>query len=107
MSPEGFIFLKAFSSEFSYIKVWFADENSKLLEVEDKINTTLVIGWLKCNILTMTCYSVESRDQLFVKSYGFLPFENKMSKNIGKNIRKNLSGKYRYVSCFSETSWSC
>ena len=44
MSPEGFIFLKAFSSEFSYIKVWFADENSKLLEVEDKINTTLVIG---------------------------------------------------------------
>ena len=30
-------------SEYSYIKVWFADQNSKPLEIEDTINITLVI----------------------------------------------------------------
>ena len=29
-------------------------------------------------------------DQLFVKSYGFLPFAKKMNKNICKNISKIL-----------------
>ena len=28
ISPENFIFLKPFDSEFSYIKVWFIDQNS-------------------------------------------------------------------------------
>ena len=44
MSPKNFIFLKTFNSEFSYIEVWFTDQNSKLLEIEDKINITLVIN---------------------------------------------------------------
>ena len=39
-----FIFLKTFNSKFSYIEVWFTDQNSKPLEIEDKINTTLVIN---------------------------------------------------------------
>ena len=42
----------------------------------------------------MTCYSVQSRDRIFVKGYGFLSFANNMGKNIGKNISKNLSSKY-------------
>ena len=32
----------------------------------------------------MTCYSVQPRDQMFVKDYNFLSF----AKNIGKNISK-------------------
>ena len=28
ISPENFIFLKTFDSEFSYIEVWFKDQNS-------------------------------------------------------------------------------
>ena len=44
ISPRNFIFLKAFDSEFSYIEVWFTDQNSRPLEVEDKINITLVIN---------------------------------------------------------------
>ena len=44
ISPKNFIFLKSFNSEFSYIEVWFTDQNSKLLEIEDKINITLVIN---------------------------------------------------------------
>ena len=42
----------------------------------------------------MTRYSVQRRDQIFVKGYGFLSFAENMSKNIGKNIRKSLSDKY-------------
>ena len=42
-SPKNFIFLKTFNSEFSYIEVWFTDQSSKPLEIEDKINITLVI----------------------------------------------------------------
>ena len=43
ISPKHFIFLKTFSSEFSYIEVWFTDQNPKPVEIEDKINITLVI----------------------------------------------------------------
>ena len=42
ISPTNFILLKTFSSEFAYIEVWFTDQTSKPLEIEDKINITLV-----------------------------------------------------------------
>ena len=42
----------------------------------------------------MTRYSVQPRDRIFVKGYGFLPFAKSMSKTIGENISKDLSGKY-------------
>ena len=32
ISPKTFIFLKTFDSEFSYIEVWFTDQNSKPLD---------------------------------------------------------------------------
>ena len=44
ISPENFIFLKTFDSEFSYIEAWFTDQNSNPQEIEDKINITLVIN---------------------------------------------------------------
>ena len=44
ISPKCFIFLKTFDSEFSYIDVWFTNQNSKPLEMEDKINIILVIN---------------------------------------------------------------
>ena len=44
ISPKEFIFLKTFDSEFLYIEVWFIDQNSKLLEIEIKMSTTLVIN---------------------------------------------------------------
>ena len=48
-----FIYLKTFNSEFSRIEVWFIDQNSKGLERK------------------MMHYSVQSRDRIFVKGYGF------------------------------------
>ena len=42
---KKFIFLKIVNSEFSYIEVWFTDQNSrKLVEIEDKVSITLVIN---------------------------------------------------------------
>ena len=43
ISPINFIPLKAFNSEFQTIEVWFTDQNSQQLEIEDRINFTLVI----------------------------------------------------------------
>ena len=44
ISPNNFIFLKTFNFEFLYVEVWFTDQNSKPLEIEDKINITLEIN---------------------------------------------------------------
>ena len=43
ISPINHIFLKTINSEFQEIKVWFTDQNSKPLEVEDKIKLALII----------------------------------------------------------------
>ena len=43
ISPTNHIFLKTFNSEYDEIKVWFTDQNSKQLEIEDRINLTMVI----------------------------------------------------------------
>ena len=43
ISPSNHIFLKTFNSEYDEIVVWFTDQNRKLLEIEDRINLTMVI----------------------------------------------------------------
>ena len=44
ISPENVLFFKTFDSEFYYVDVWFTDQNSSSLEIEDAINITLVIS---------------------------------------------------------------
>ena len=43
ISLKNHIFLTIFNSEFQEIRVWFTDQNSQPLEIEDKINLTLLI----------------------------------------------------------------
>ena len=43
ISPSNHIFLKTFNSEYEEIMVWFTDQNSKPLKIEDRINLTMVI----------------------------------------------------------------
>ena len=43
ISPTNHIFLKTFNSEYNEIEVWFTDQNSKALELKDRINLTMVI----------------------------------------------------------------
>ena len=41
---KNLISLKTFDSKFSYIEVWFTDQDYNRLEVEDKVNIKLVIN---------------------------------------------------------------
>ena len=41
--PTNNIFLKTFNSEYDGIKVWSTDQNSQPLEIEHRINLTMVI----------------------------------------------------------------
>ena len=43
ISPINHIFLKTFNSEYDEIIVWFTDQNSQPLEIEDRINLTMVV----------------------------------------------------------------
>ena len=43
ISPTSHIFLKTFNSEYNEIELWFTDQNSKPLEIEDRINLTMLI----------------------------------------------------------------
>ena len=46
ISPTNHIFLKTYNSEYRDIKLLFTDQNSKPLEIEDRINLTMVINLL-------------------------------------------------------------
>ena len=43
ISLTNFIFLKTFNSEFQEIEIWFTDQNTQPLEIENRTNLTLVI----------------------------------------------------------------
>ena len=45
ISPTNHIFLKTFNSEYDEIIVWFTDQNGQPLEIEDRINLTMVVKW--------------------------------------------------------------
>ena len=41
--PKNYVFLETFNSEYQDIEVWFTNQNSQPLEIEDKVNSNLVI----------------------------------------------------------------
>ena len=43
VSPTNHLFLKTFNLEYDEVKVWFTDQNSQALEIEDRIDLTMVI----------------------------------------------------------------
>ena len=42
--PHPLIMLKTVNTEFSFVEVWFADQDNRPLEIEDNINITTIIG---------------------------------------------------------------
>ena len=44
ISPRNVTILKNFDPKFLYTEVWFTDQCSKPIKIEDKINITLVIN---------------------------------------------------------------
>ena len=45
IAPHSFITLNTTNTKFLSIEVWFTDQNSKLLEIED-VSLPLIIGWV-------------------------------------------------------------
>ena len=60
--------MNTINNEFSYVEVWFTDQYSKALEIED-INYWIVIIKMR--------YSAKPKFRKYVKSYGFLSFARK------------------------------
>ena len=44
VSTETLIMLKTVNTEFSFIEIWFTDQDNKALEIEDSVNILLIIG---------------------------------------------------------------
>ena len=68
ISPTSHIFLKTSNSEYDEIIVWFTKQNNKPLDIEDRINLTMVVKNENCI-------------KICVKGYGVLSF----AKNMGKS----------------------
>ena len=43
ISPHTFTMMNTVNTEFSSVEVWFTDQASKALEIEDNVNLTLII----------------------------------------------------------------
>ena len=44
ITPNSLTMLKTTNAEFSFIEIWFTDQNDRLLEIEDDVNITLITG---------------------------------------------------------------
>ena len=44
ISPHSLTTMNTVNTEFSFVEVWFTDQVSKALEIEDNVNLTLIIG---------------------------------------------------------------
>ena len=44
ISPHTFTMMNTINTEFSSVQVWFTDQSSKALEIEDNVNLKLIIG---------------------------------------------------------------
>ena len=44
ISSHSLTMMNTVNTEFSFVVVWFTDQASKALEIEDNVNLTLIIG---------------------------------------------------------------
>ena len=44
ISPHSLTMMNTINVEFSFVEVWFTDQVSKALEIEDNVNLTIIIG---------------------------------------------------------------
>ena len=44
VSPETLIMLKTVNTEFSFIEIWFKDQDNRPLETEDSVTISLIVG---------------------------------------------------------------
>ena len=44
ISPHAFTMMNTVNIEFTYIEVWFTNQSSKALKIENNVNITLIVG---------------------------------------------------------------
>ena len=44
VSPETLIMLETVNTEFSFIEIWFTDQDNRPLKIEDSVNISLIIS---------------------------------------------------------------
>ena len=44
ISPHFLTMMNTVNTEFCFVQVWFTDQASKALEIEDNVNLALIIG---------------------------------------------------------------
>ena len=44
ITPHSPTMLKTINAEFSFIEIWFTDQNNRPLEIEDNVNITFIIA---------------------------------------------------------------
>ena len=44
ITPHLLTLLKTTNAEFSFIEIWFTDQNNNLLEIDDNVNIALITG---------------------------------------------------------------
>ena len=44
VSPHSLIMLKTVNTEFSFIEIWFTDQDNRPLEIEDSVNISLIVA---------------------------------------------------------------
>ena len=44
VEPESLTMLETINAEFSFIEIWFTDQNNRPREIKDHLNITLIIG---------------------------------------------------------------
>ena len=49
VSPNSLIMLKTVNTEFSFIEIWFMDQDNRPLEIEDSVNISLILCELFIN----------------------------------------------------------
>ena len=72
------------NTKFSYVEVWFTNQNSKALEIEDNVNLTIFLTLFLLSSIKIR-YSAEPRFRKYVK-YGFLSFGRKFGDKYGKKL---------------------
>lgn len=78
--------LNTVNTGFSFIEIWFTDQNSKPLEIDDNGNITLMIGSIEGRKNTETKYSIKPRDRKYIDRFllkGFLLFGKSAAKKFG------------------------
>ena len=72
------------NTEFSFIEVWFTDQASKALDIEDNVNYLIDANYLV--VIIKMRYSTEPRFRKYVEGYGFLSFARKCGDEYGKKL---------------------